>query len=323
MFFRPIQSGLTRLLEQCVCYWRRWTTVFAVLVTLLFSHVAIQAEITYHIVIVTSSESSYQRNAASRIRENLEAAGTRTMIIAADDIAATAPNGRTLYITIGNNAVQRVHDFDKNAMVLRITDRALSGEKYTSAKSDLITAQPECRHILLIRSLNPDWTKVGVLSSIESADTAAALTRCAIEYDVNLQVYAITDRSDLLQTLETAVEENKVLLAINDPFIYNRSSVKNILLTAYRHRKPVIGYSDSFVQAGAIAAIYTSPATVGDRAADIVADFFSNSWQFPKNVYYTDSFSISTNQQVATSLELNLPDVESIRSSIIRMEQKR
>ena len=209
----------------------------------------------HNVVIIMSSDSSYQQRVASRIREKMDAEGNRSMIISSRDIASIAPNGKTLFISIGTDAMKRLHAFDSNAMTLRIDDRIEDGRKYTSTKSDLVTAQPACRHILLIKAINPDWMSVGVLSSIHSADSAAALTRCAIEHNVNLRVYAITDRSDLLETLETAVEDNQVLLAINDPFIYNRHSIKNILLTAYRHRKPVIGYSESFVQAGAIAAV--------------------------------------------------------------------
>ena len=155
-----------------------------------------------------------------------------------------------------------------------------------------------------------------MLSSIDSLDIAAEFTKCTIRKNLNLNVYAITDESDLLKTLETAIENNKVLLAITDPFIYNSHTVKNILLTAYRHRKPVIGYSDSFVQAGAVAAVYTSPESIGDRASSIISGFFDNNWQFNKNVYSTDDFSISTNPQVATSLDITLPSKESIRISL-------
>ena len=316
------QSRFSTLLGQALCSRRLRATAFAMAVTLLCGHAVIRADITYHVVIVTSSDSSYQKSVASRIHRNLEATGTRTMTIAAGDIASTARNERTLYVTIGNYAAQKLDEFDSSSMTLRITDRPQSNRKYTSTTSDLITAQPECRHILLIKSLNPDWSTVGVLSSIESADSAAALTRCAIKYDVNLQVYAITDTKDMQKTLETAVRNNKVLLAINDPLIFNRRSVKNILLTAYRHRKPVIGYSDSFVQAGAIAAVYTTPSSVGDRAAEILSEFFSNSWQFSRKTDTAHDLSVSVNRQVAASLDLDLPDVESIRSSIARMEKQ-
>ena len=155
-----------------------------------------------------------------------------------------------------------------------------------------------------------------MLSSVDSLDIAAAFTKCTIRQNLNLNVYAITNESDLLKTLETAVEDNDILLAITDPFIYNSHTVKNILLTAYRHRKPVIGYSDSFVQAGAVAAVYTSPESIGIIAGRITSGFFDNNWQFNKNIYTTDDFSVSTNPQVATSLEITLPDKAFIRKNL-------
>ena len=292
-------------------------SVFAfILLVLLSGSWDTHANSKHNIVIVSSSNSDFQKQTANSIRKNLEADGDMAIIISTDDIISSAQNVKTLYVAIGEYAVKSLHEFDSNAFVLRINSRIIPGTKYNSAKSDLITAQPECRHIELIKAINPDWSTVAVLSSIDSLDIAAALTKCTIRQNLNLNVYAIADKSDLLKTLETALEDNKVLLAITDPFIYNSNTVRNILLTAYRQRKPVIGYSDSFVQAGAVAAVYTSPGSIASKASTIISDFFKNNWQFNKNIYSTDDFSISTNTQVATSLEIVLPSKESIRKSL-------
>lgn len=292
-------------------------SVFAfILLVLLSGSWDTHANSKHNIVIVSSSNSDFQKQTANSIRKNLEADGDMAIIISTDDIISSAQNVKTLYVAIGEYAIKRLHEFDSDAFVLRINSRIIPGTKYNSAKSDLITAQPECRHIELIKAINPDWTTVAVLSSIDSLDIAAALTKCTIRQNLNLNVYAIADKSDLLKTLETAIEDNKVLLAITDPLIYNSNTVRNILLTAYRQRKPVIGYSDSFVQAGAVAAVYTSPGSIASKASTIISDFFKNNWQFNKNIYSTDDFSISTNTQVATSLEIVLPSKESIRKSL-------
>jgi len=297
--------------------------VFAFLLLLIFSiSTDVFADSKHNIVIISSSNSTYQKQTANRIQEKLQANGDMVMTISTDDIISPEQNVKTLYVAIGEHAINSLYEYDSNAFVLRINSRAIPDSKYTSAQSDLLTAQPDCRHILLIKAIDSDWSTVGVLASIDSLDIAAALTKCAIKHNLNLQVYAITDESDLLVTLETAVENNKILLAITDPLIYNSNTVKNILLTAYRNRKPVIGYSDSFVQAGAVAAIYTHPESVGDKAAKIISDFFSNNWQFDKDIYASGDFSISTNSQVATSLEILLPSKEYIRNRIKRMEKR-
>jgi putative ABC transport system substrate-binding protein len=280
------------------------------------------AESKNHIVIITSSRSDYQQKTARIIQERLEESNAITMLVSADNIASASNNNKTLYVAIGEHAITKLHEFDANAFALRLTSRQIPGVKYTSAQSDLITMQPTCRNIHLVKAINPGWDSIAVLSSRNSLDTAAELTRCAIKQNINLQVYAISDDSDLLKTLETAVENNKVLLAITDPLIYNSHSVKNILLTAYRHRKPVIGYSGSFVRAGAVAAIYTSAQYTGNTAAELISDFLQNSWQFDKNIYKPDDFSVIVNRQVASSLEIVLPSEESLKESIKEMEQQ-
>ena len=298
-------------------------SIFVLLLLLLFSKPSdIFADSHQNVVIITSSNSNYQQQTSASIREKLESNGAMAIIISTDDIISASRNVKTLYVAIGEHAIKSLYEYDSDAFVLRISSRKNPDYKYTSAQSDLITAQPDCRHIQLIKSINPEWSTIGVLSSLGSIDIAAALTKCAIRQNINLRVYAITDNTDLLVTLEAAIEDNKAMLAISDPLIYNTNTVKNILLTAYRHRKPVIGYSDSFVQAGAIAAIYTSPESVGDKAAKIISGFFSNNWQFNKNIYVTGDFSISTNTQVATSLDITIPGEESIRNSIMRMEKR-
>ena len=293
----------------------------ALLLSLLFCPASpLVAEYIHHVVIVTSSDSIYETKVATGIQQGLNSEGTRAVIIPAENIDKSHQNARTLFIAIGVHAINRLRDFDRNAIVLRISSKQVPSMKYSSVQSDLLTSQSVCRHIQLIKSLNRDWDPVAFLSSVASIDTAAALTKCTIRKNINLQVYAISDQSDLLATLETAVENNKVLLATSDPLIYNTRTVKNILLTAYRHRKPVIGYSDSFVQAGAIAAVYTPPVAVSEKALEIVGGFFNNNWQFNRKVYRVEEFSISLNKQVATSLDIKLPDKQSIRDAIERAE---
>lgn len=280
------------------------------------------ADSTRHVVIVTSSDSSYQQRTASRIQQNIDSADVQSLVISADELTTSPKHSNTVYVAIGERAITNLHNYASDAMVLRINNRKIHSTNYTSAQSDLITEQPACKNLQLIQALNPRWTTIGVLASINTLDTTAKLTICAIKYNLNLQVYAITDESDLLTTLETAVENNQVLLAIVDPLIYNSKTVKNILLTSYRHRKPVIGYSDSFVQAGAIAAVYTSPESAGDDAVNILSDFFANNWQFKQQIHRPSDFEVNTNSRVAGSLDIALPDQKTIVKRIRNMEDR-
>ena len=151
-------------------------TVFAFLL-LLVSCVSLNtfADSKHHVVIISSSTSDFQKRTASIIRDRLEADGDMAIIVSSDDIISSEQDVKTLYVAIGEHAIKSLHEFDSDAFVLRINSRIIPGTKYTSAQSDLITAQPECRHIQLIKSLNPDWSTVAVLSSIGSLDITVEL----------------------------------------------------------------------------------------------------------------------------------------------------
>ena len=133
--------------------------LFAFVLILVFSiSWDIFADSTQNVVIITSSNSNYQHQTAARIQEKLEASGAMAIIITTDKIISSSRNVKTLYIAIGEDAIKSLHEYDSDAFVLRIGSRKIPDSKYTSAQSDLITAQPDCRHIQLIKSINPEWS---------------------------------------------------------------------------------------------------------------------------------------------------------------------
>ena len=300
----------------------RWMKLIVILPVFLLSGIYANAGQGEHIIITISPNSQFQLDTAAAIRKNLEAIDIRASIISTENINASPAYANTAYILIGNAAASAYKAHEVDAPVLFISNKKLQDTRFTSAKANLVLEQPVCRDVPLIKAMDQDWESIAFLSSINSIERASDLTRCAIEYGFDIQVYAITNDTDLLKTLEMAIEDNDVLLAVADPLIYNSRTVKNILLTSYRRRKPVIGYSDNFVDAGAIAAVYTSANSAGERAAQIISDFIDNNWQFKSKVYYPTDFSVRTNYQVAKSLGISLPDDETLHNKIMVMEHK-
>ncbi len=267
--------------------------------------------------IVISSNNKYQRLTATSIHFQLNDIDIPSAIISLDELEKTPHTKKTVYIAVGEPAIAAVKQSHPGAPLLRISNTPIKGDNYNSTQAHLVLEQTQCREVELIKILNDDWRSIAILSSVNSVEKAAELTRCAIRFNINLNVYAIREESDLARTLERAVKNNDGILSIADPLIYNRHTIKNILLTTYRSRRPIIGYSESFIDAGAIAGIFTSPDSAGERAAQIISDFIDNHWQFNSKLYYPTDFTIKTNPQVARSLEIDLPDVSDITYEIL------
>lgn len=295
------------------------TVAFACSITLMSS--SVYAKENTHIRIITSSNNNYQSQTATVIQKQLRITDISSSIISSEEIEASALTKNTTYVAIGQSAINRFNSLNIKAPLLGISNSAINDINHKSNHAHLILTQPACREIALIKSLNQDWHSIAILASTTSSDNVAELTKCAIDYGFNLSIYPISNEKDLARKLESAVENNDTLLAITDTAIYNRHTIKNILLTAYRNRRPIIGYSKSFIEAGAIAGIYTSPTSAGKQAAEIIINFLNDKMRFEKNIYYPNEFTVKTNRQVAKSLEISLPNDSVIRQSILNREQ--
>ena len=98
-----------------------------------------------------------------------------------------------------------------------------------------------------------------------------------------------------------------------------KENIENILITAYRHNIPLIGPSNAYINAGALASTYSDLTDVARRLSEILQKGLGhNDWAKPD---YNSYFSVSYNHQVARSLNLNLPDVDTVVASIKKTEQ--
>jgi hypothetical protein len=102
------------------------------------------------------------------------------------------------------------------------------------------------------------------------------------------------------------VAQTDVLLALPDSAVYNTENFRNILLSTYRHKQGVIGFSADMVKAGALATTYSEVEDINAQVAEIVASYVAGGElpppQFPRY------FHTIVNEGVARSLDVEVPD---------------
>ena len=182
----------------------------------------------------------------------------------------------------------------------------------------LYMTQPFCRQLSLIHLLNPNWRRVSYLTSRADYPDEKSFRRCASMFQLEAYRQYNDDPEFLSADLRTALHNSDLLLALPDGNIYNRKTVKNILLTSYRMRKPVIAFSENFVNAGAIAAIHSSSQQIAQTASRLVYDYFSSGRKLNWHKAWPDDFDISINRQVFRALNLPLPDTGKIKKQIMQ-----
>lgn len=176
----------------------------------------------------------------------------------------------------------------------------------SEAVSAIYMDQPWNRQLSFIQAALPDHTTVGLLYSPDVHITLPRLPR-----GMSLNAQSVRSAENLSAALESVLASSDVLLAIPDGEIYSSRNVRNILLTSYRYKVPLIGISQAYVNAGALGAIFSTPEQLAEQAAEMVVSFARNR-RLPEP-QYPASFSIALNPQVARSLGIALDSSEAIR----------
>jgi ABC-type uncharacterized transport system substrate-binding protein len=82
-----------------------------------------------------------------------------------------------------------------------------------------------------------------------------------------------------------------------------------VLLASYYHNTPIVAYSSSFVRAGALAGIYSTPQDIARQAQEIIS---SNTKLTAGTMINPKYFTIEINTSVAQSLGITIPDQKTI-----------
>ena len=172
--------------------------------------------------------------------------------------------------------------------------------------SALYLDQPFVRQLRLIRLALPGRTRVGMVLGPDSQKSERGLRRAAATAGIVLRLEQISDEKQLVGALHRVLDETDVLLAVPDALVFNRHTAQSVLLTTYRLGKPVAGYSRAYVTAGALLAVYSTPAQIGRQIGDELLAMLDKPGRPLPAPGYPRYFSIEINERVAHSLGLEL-----------------
>lgn len=157
----------------------------------------------------------------------------------------------------------------------------------------------------LIAAIYKHRVNVAVLLSERTAYLAPMLRSAAAVASLDLMIEHVGNEENLNHALNQ-ISRASAILAIPDTGIYSPESIRNVLITSYRHNQAVVGFSAGLVKAGALATCYSS---IDDIVAQIVEIFdeLAATGRLPVP-QYPKYFSTVINESVARSLDLIVDD---------------
>ena len=144
----------------------------------------------------------------------------------------------------------------------------------------------------------------GRLGIIRQADgqSPAPMPADARQYGLTIVMAECRKPEDVLRAFLSLKGKVDFVWCVPDGSLYNSATVQPLLIASLNNRLPVIGFSASFVRAGALLGVYAPFRGIGGQAAETVhaylADGAVTGLQAPRN------FEVSVNQRVARLLGL-------------------
>jgi len=185
-----------------------------------------------------------------------------------------------------------------------------------ASPSAVFLDQPLSRSFGLITRLLPNARRVGVLMSPDTQSLEGELRRTAQLHGLTLVSSVSESSDDVGSALKRLLESADVLLALPDPMVYNNRTIFSVLLSTYRNRIPVVGYSEGIVKAGAVAAVYTTTENIGIELAQLTQQLLTRGMSSLPPPHFPARADIAVNWQVARSLGMTIPPVETIRREL-------
>lgn len=262
------------------------------------------------ILIISEAEHPYHQEIERLIAKNIIKTGIDVNIQSVNDIN-TDFSGYSSLVTIGYKAAATIINDNTSKPVLSLLIPKLAFNQLISnidkknrfLFSSIYIDQPINRQARLIKYLSPGFKQVGVLYGKHSYSRKSNITAILEQSGLKVNNITVLEKTALISETRYISENSDVLLAIPDNTIFNRRSIKGILLTTYRKRIPVLGYSQAYVKAGALAAVYSTPEHISRQAIEILNKHSQHNYIAATRAdpYYYD---IAINKKVARSLNI-------------------
>lgn len=169
------------------------------------------------------------------------------------------------------------------------------------------------RQLRLIRQLLPQTRRVGLLYGDDSRFLVNELRRLAAAQGLAVTPGYWPDTRDS-RALNRLLDASDVLLGVDDPALYNPSTIKSVLLASYSRRLALIGPTAAFVRAGSLSSSYSDQQDWLNEL-DRLLSLAPRHW--PREAY-PQHFKVLSNPQVARSLGVELSDD---RDQALRLQQ--
>ncbi|PKO58327.1 MAG: hypothetical protein CVU25_04965 [Betaproteobacteria bacterium HGW-Betaproteobacteria-19] len=278
------------------------------------------------VVAIVSGTDGTHAEVVTALRARLLVAepALRIQEVDASTVSMASLAGSRIVVTVGSQAARITASLAPPQIVVHTLIPATtyhglpSSARGGAGGSAIVLDQPAERQIALLRLALPDWRRIALLTGHNTDARVSRLADAARAQQLEVRESRVGTERDLYAALQNVLVEPAILIATPDAQIFSSSTIQNVLLTAYRHRSPVLGFTAAYVRAGALISLYSTPTQIGEQAAELVVRALQGS-PLPA-VQAPSLFEVAVNTNVARSLGIELDRAEDLTAALVRLE---
>lgn len=180
--------------------------------------------------------------------------------------------------------------------------------------------QPYDRQLRLARLIQPQADVIGAAFSRLSARDLPLLEETLNETGLILEYRVLDEDKNPIKQLQPLLEKSDIFLTLPDKAVFNRATAKWILYISFRQRVPLLGFSRKYVEAGAVAGVYSTADQIGRQTGEAMAKLNARHPVLPP-AQYPIYFSVATNPSAAKRLRIRIPARTALEQALKEAEQ--
>lgn len=286
------------------------------------------AATAHPVLVISSGTGGAYDDAISSFKQELGKLRPHTgvQVLTVESASRISPGNTQIILTLGLRAAELTHAASEhhkiiNALIPSYGFHHLQESRDPSEQlrtTALFIDQPVKRQIGLIRVALPNWKEVAIIDTTASSPLADSLENEAQRHGLIVRRTRLDHSDGLYDAMRQTLTNRAALIALPDRHLYNPDTIQNILLTSFRMRSPVIGFSTAYVRAGSLLGVYTRPDQVGTEAARMV-DSLLHGLDLPPPSY-PSLFEIGVNMTVSRSLGIPLEPAAMLEARLRQAE---
>ena len=280
------------------------------------------------LIIILSDNQNTHNDIALSILENTH---TNAQVILHNEYTKESSDSNSqIIVSIGTRAcaiaIERMNYRDTIICTLipAQTYQSLLIKNAKTASSDnnlsaIYMDQPIYRQIALARLISPNALNLGTVFGQTSVGQRIEFERIGSEHGFQTHHAFLDDSQNPVQVMTPLIQKSDIFLAIPDNAIFNRSVSRWALYISLRNRIPLIGFSSSYAEAGAVVAIFSTPEQLAQQTSEVVNNYLTRQTLEPAS--YPKEFTIVTNPSIARTLRMSLPETQHISQQLKEINQ--